>query len=546
MFKRLLTLLVFTSFFNAKALPVKDSTLSIIVEFTKPCGDYSLESLTQNRFRQIEALNIERTLYKFVYSSHTLSTSKAMDILMTLPNFSQAQEDGIVQLRATTPNDTLFGQQWHLQLIHAVEAWDITRSPVNRRGDTLVIAVVDDGLHINHPDFKGNIWINYADTLGNGKDDDGNGFIDDTYGWNFVGRNNDISDSFYYKASHGTPVSGIIGARTNNITGVSGILWNIKLMIVNITDTSRYMVNYQSDVIKAYSYVLHQRRLYNQTNGAKGAFVVATNSSWGMDAKKPNQAPLWCAFYDTMGAAGILNVSAVSNAQEQLDTYGDLPTLCPSMHLITVGNSTRYDNYAGGGYSDISVDLFAPGSNIFTTASYVKSNILSNRIFRDGFSGSSFASPMVAAAVGFMHSYACERILDTIKNNPAKGNLILRKLLLDGVDRLNTLDGKCVTGGRLNVQKALKIMDMYCQGEVSVNSQVYDHQVYVYPNPGTDLVYVNASSPVVSVTCTDLSGRVMEVNWSGSQIDISALAVGVYYLTVQTEAGSSVVKISKF
>lgn len=545
MFKRSILLFSFSIALSLQALPVKDSLFSLIVGFSRPVQDYSLQTLTGNAFSQIEALDINRTYFKFTYSSRRLNHSSAYKLLSALPNFLQIQENSQVYLRATTPNDTLFGKQFHLQLIHAVEAWDITRSGVNRRGDTIVIAVVDDGLHINHPDFKGNIWINYADTMGNGLDDDGNGFIDDTYGWNFIGRNNDISDSFYYKAGHGSPVAGIIGAKTNNITGVSGIMWNVKLMIVNVTDTSPNMAIYQSDVIKAYSYVLHQRQLYNQTNGQKGAFVVAINSSWGIDGKKPNQAPLWCAFYDTLGKAGILSVCAVSNAQEQLDTYGDLPTLCTSEHLIAVGNSTRFDNYAGGGYSDISVDLFAPGSNIFTTAAYTKTNILSNRIFRDGYSGSSFSAPMVTAALGVMHSYACERLLDTIKNNPLKANLILRKLLLDGVDQVNALDGKCVTGGRLNIQKALKIMDMYCQGEVGVTSTAWTNGLLVYPNPAQDIINIQCDSEIIFVECLDVQGRLIELSFNEGQLDISGLLPGIYFLRIRVEEGETTVKIVK-
>lgn len=545
MFKRGFLLFSLTFVVTLQAMPVKDSLFSVIVGFNRPVQDYSLESLTGHVFKRIEALDIHKTYYKFTYSTRTIQHQAVYQVLSSLPNFNQIQENSEVHLRASTPNDTLFGKQWHLQLIHAVEAWDITRSGLNRRGDTIVVAVVDDGLHINHPDFKGNIWINYADTAGNDIDDDGNGYIDDTYGWNFIGQNNDISDSLYYKAGHGTPVAGIIGAKTNNITGVSGVMWNVKLMIVNVTDTSPNMAIYQSDVIKAYSYVLQQRKLYNQTNGQKGAFVVAINSSWGIDGKKPNQAPLWCAFYDTLGKAGIMSVCAVSNAQEQLDTYGDLPTLCTSDHLIAVGNSTRFDNYAGGGYSSISVDLFAPGSNIFTTAAYTKTNILSNRIFRDGYSGSSFSAPMVTAALGIMHSHACERLLDTIKNNPYKANLILRKLLLDGVDPINALDGKCVSGGRLNIQKALNMMDMYCQGQVGLTQTDWRDGLLVYPNPAQSVLYIQTELEIQSLICTDIQGRTMNIQFNQGQLDISNLISGVYFLTIRVMEGETTIKFIK-
>ncbi|MCC6817289.1 MAG: S8 family peptidase, partial [Bacteroidia bacterium] len=227
----------------------------------------------------------------------------------------------------------------------------------------------------------------------------------------------------------------------------------------------------------------------------------------------------------------------VSNAQEQVDVYGDLPTLCQSNHLITVGNSTRFDNYAGGGYSDISVDLFAPGSNIFTTAAYTSTNILLNQVYKEGFSGSSFSAPMVTAAIGIMHTYACERLLDSIKQNPAKGNLILRKLLLDGVDPINSLEGKCATGGRLNIQKALKMMDLYCQGEVGINSSEALRFVEIYPNPTEDQLYLVSSDPVLNIECIDVNGRIVVMELQNGILDCSNLAQGIYFLKVITEKG---------
>ncbi|MFM6983804.1 MAG: S8 family peptidase [Chitinophagaceae bacterium] len=544
--KRVLLFLFLTVFLESViASPLPDAVKSFIVKFSQPQQYEVLQELTGFHFQEIEALNPEKTLYKFAFSSKVLDYNQASYIVNHLPFYEVHQDDGIIELRGSVPNDTLYSKQWHLPLIKANEAWDVTKSGVNRRGDTIVIAVIDDGLHIRHPDFQGSIWINYADSLRNGIDDDSNGFVDDTYGWNFLGRNSDISDSNYFKARHGTPVAGIIGARTNNVTGVSGIMWQVKLMIVNVTDTSPNMLRYQSDVLKAYSYVLHQRKLYNSSNGTKGAFVVATNSSWGIDKRFPHQAPLWCAFYDTLGKYGILNVSAASNAQTLIDSYGDLPSLCPSEQLIVVGNSTRYDNDGGGGYSVMHVDLSAPGTNVFSTANYVKSNILANNLFHDNYTGSSFSAPMVTAAIGVIHSYACDRLLDSIRINPGKGNLILRKIILSSVDPIDALAGKNATWGRLNILKALKVLNQYCTGEVSVKPISEQPFLALYPNPGNGSVVIQSAETLISVECYNSSGQLVHLIQESNNFQMPEAADGVYYFKVTTLAGLQVMKYVK-
>lgn len=540
-----LSVYLLLSFFSLSSMPVQEPIKGLLVQFSRAMDVAQISEDCNGKFVKIQSLNPEKTIFLFSYDIRFLRTEDAESLVESMPYFVLHQEDTKIEFRSTVPNDSLYPNQWHLPLIKADLAWDFTRSGVNRRGDTIVIAVVDDGLHLNHPDFQGNFWVNYADSLDNGIDDDSNGYIDDRYGWNFIGVNNDISDSTYYKGKHGTPVAGIIGARCNNVTGVSGIMWNVKLMIVNVTDTARFPNPYQSHVIQAYSYILNQRKLYNESNGAKGAFVVAINSSWGVDRKQPSQAPLWCAFYDTLGKYGILSVGAVTNAEELTDTYGDLPTLCPSDHLITVGNSTRFDNFANGGYSPISVDLSAPGSNVFSTNNYIKSNILTNNLYRDGFSGSSFSAPMVTAAIGVIHSYACEKLLDSIRINPAKANLLIRRMILEGVDAVPALLGKSVTGGRLNIAQSLKVLDEYCRGELSISKVQTQAQVEIYPNPGNGDIQIDSKEEIVEIKVFDSQGRLVQSNFKGDVLQLEGAESGVYFVHIQTVFGSRVLKYIK-
>jgi hypothetical protein len=532
-------------FWNSLSLHAGNNE-SVLVRFKKPQNLQALYHQTESVFKTIQPIDNDHLLIQFTWSE-SLENWKAIDMIRQLTDYDLHQMDGPIELRSTDANDVWFSSQWHLKNIKAIQAWDVTRSGTTKYGDTIVIAVVDDGLHLKHPDFQGNIWINYADTMNNGIDDDANGYIDDHYGWNFQSNNNDISDSNYYVAGHGTPVAGIIGAVTNNGIGISGIMWKVKIMVVNVADTGSFPAIYQSDVLRAYSYVLHQRKLYNQTNGKQGAYVVATNSSWGIDGKFPNQAPLWCAMYDSLGKYGVLNVSAVSNNPSNLvDTDGDLPTLCPSAHLITVGSSTLGDNYFSSGYSTTSVDLSAPGANVFSTNAYTKIAVQNNLLYQGNFSGTSYASPMVTAAVGVLASNACPRILDSLKVNPIKWNILLKRFILEGVDVLPSLAGKSLTGGRLNIQKSLSLMDDYCFGRMSVDESLQSTFVKVFPNPGQSQIQILSDKIISSVVCLNSLGQSINLPViQDNTLIVDFLPSGLYVLQITSNGYTHSLKWSK-
>ena len=191
------------------------------------------------------------------------------------------QLNHIIDQRVTVPNDPQYNQQWQYDNdgsnggtvnadIDAPEAWDITTGGLTATGDTIVVCVIDDGIDVNHSDFGDNLWVNYAEIPNNNIDDDNNGFVDDYLGWNADDNNDDIGNS---NGSHGTPVAGIVGAKGNNGIGVAGVNWDVKLMIVPGGGN-------EAQALAAYDYPYTMRKIYNQTNGAQGAFVVSTNASW--------------------------------------------------------------------------------------------------------------------------------------------------------------------------------------------------------------------------------------------------------------------------
>ncbi|MCH2083899.1 MAG: S8 family serine peptidase [Saprospiraceae bacterium] len=369
----------------------------------------------------------------------------------------EAQFNHFVNLRETIPNDDQFNDQW--QYINTGQsggtagadidmelAWDVTTGGLTTDGDTIVVCIIDGGYQITHEDLRDNVWYNYAEIPNNGIDDDNNGFIDDFKGWNTGADNDDIDGNV--PTGHGTPVAGIVGAKGNNEVGVAGVNWDVRLMLVSGGS------GVESEVLEAYSYPLGFRKKYNETNGEEGAFVVATNASWGVDFGQPADAPLWCAFYDTLGVHGILNCGATINGNQDIDIIGDLPTACPSDYLISVTNMNHNDvKVTSAGYGIINVDLGAFGAGTWTTAS--GSNY-------GGFGGTSGATPHVTGTIGLLYSAPCSNLIDLAKASPGDAALLIKQYILDGVDPNASLDSITVTGGRLNINNSMQLLMDNC------------------------------------------------------------------------------------
>jgi hypothetical protein len=197
------------------------------------------------------------------------------------------------------------------------------------------------------------------------------------------------------------------------------------------------------------------------------------------------------------------------------------------------------------GYSTISVDLSAPGANVYSTDAYTRINILNNRLYRNGFSGTSFAAPMVTAAIGVLNAYACPRILDTMRINPVKGNILLRRFILEGVDVLPGLAGKNATSGRLNIKKSMDLMNQYCFGYLGIETETSFPNVFVFPNPGNGIIELSSDKTITQINVFDAMGKLVDALIQGNQIDLSAYAQGVYFLQVEIEGKREMIKYLK-
>jgi hypothetical protein len=436
------------------------------------------------------------------------------------------------------PNDPNFGQQWQYinsgqgggllgADIDADLAWDVTTGGLTVQGDTIVVAVIDDGLDLSHPDFNGNIWVNHHEIPNNNIDDDNNGYVDDYLGWNCYSNDDDIADGSW-GGWHGTPVAGIVGARGNNGIGVAGVNWEVKLMIV-------VGGGGEADALSAYSYVLEQKKRYLETEGAEGALVVSTNASWGVDFGQPSSAPLWCAMYDTLGAYGVLSCGATINGNQNVDVVGDLPTACPSDYLISVTNINRYDQkVTQAGYGAETIDIGAFGESTYTTD-------IMNFGGYGGFGGTSGATPHVTGAIALAYSAACDELITLLKTDPDSALHLMRSFVLEGGDANTSLSGITTSGNRLNLKGMLNKMDEYCS-TIGTKEHTSESLFSVFPNPSSGDFYVSLSGiSDVQAVVTNVFGQKVDVDFqvlgSLGVIDGTLLPAGTYFISIFSKSG---------
>jgi len=288
------------------------------------------------------------------------SLEQQSDVLYAEPNYVYEATD--------IPNDPSFNQLWGMNNtgqtvngtagtadadIDAPEAWDTETG-----SSSIVVAVVDSGITYDHPDLAPNMWSNPGETPGNGTDDDGNGFIDDTRGWDFVATDNDPFDLNL----HGTHVAGTIGAQGDNNIGVAGVNWDVSLMALRVLNNAGSGSN--AGITAAFNYA-----------GDNGADVV--NASLGGPASSQ-------AMQDAInGAPGTLFVVAAGNANSNNDSTATFPCNYAGINNICVAATNSNDARASfSNFGATTVDLAAPGTSIFSSLPNFESQF--TETFSDG------------------------------------------------------------------------------------------------------------------------------------------------------------------
>jgi thermitase len=322
-----------------------------------------------------------------VLKSANKSTQALIAHLKSLPEVSYA-EPNFLYHAIRTGQDPQYGKLWGLKNtgnnepdrngnytnaqgvagadINAEKAWEITKGSKN-----IVIAVIDTGIDYNHPDLKDNIWINTKEIPGNGIDDDGNGYVDDVYGWNAINKTGNPMDG----NGHGTHCAGTIGAKHNNGIGVAGVMDDVQLMAVKfLSDSGSGSL---AGAIEAIDY-------------ATKANVDIMSNSWGGGGFSQ-------ALEDSIKAAkerGILFVAAAGNDATNNDVKPHYPSNYQVDNVISVAAHTHADTLASFScFGKRTVHIAAPGHNILSTTP--------NNTYKV-YSGTSMATPHVSGVLGLL------------------------------------------------------------------------------------------------------------------------------------------------
>lgn len=296
--------------------------------------------------------------------------------------------------------------------INAEMAWSV----YDGGSRDVVIALIDTGVDYTHEDLSDTIWVNEGEIPGNGIDDDGNGYVDDVYGWNFYDNNNNIYTSGS-EDDHGTHGAGTIAATADNGVGIAGIVQSehVKIMVLKVLGGSDGSGTTAS-IIQAIQYA--------EANGAS-----ICNLSLGSSTNDR-------ALYQAIANSEMLFVVAAGNDGADTDTSPCYPASYALDNIISVAN-LNYDGnlHYSSNYGAVSVDLAAPGSYILSTTP------------ENGYgymTGTSMAAPMVTAAAAMVYSYYEDITLSDVK-----------EILLSSAKKLDSLDRVCATGGMLDLGAAM-------------------------------------------------------------------------------------------
>ena len=451
--------LVFMLSSNASAMCTDYVPGEVLVKYKS-----SAKKAKRAQIRQLVGTKFSHHLKRLDIERLKLSTNKSVvDVVHQL----QKQDD--VELaepncrrypRRTVPNDPDFNLQWGLEntgqvmrdlmFVHSVvgtagadvgvtEAWDTTTGSRD-----VVVAVIDDSLEWDHPDLAANIWVNNDEIANNSIDDDGNGYVDDVSGWDFVDGDNDtratptLDEDFL--EGHGTLVAGVLGAVGNNALGISGVNWQVSIMPLKVAFDV-------ASVLAAVEYAIDN-----------GAHIV--NASFG--------GPQF-SFAESQGIRrlaeeGILLVAAAGNVNINNDKIPDYPSSLDYPNIIAVGASNPDDEITfWSQYGQTSVDVLAPGSTVRTTVTGVADTLPGNsgsstRRY-DYVAGTSFAAPFVSGIAALIKAQFPSADYSELKGRIMASVEASTPAVVSSGGRVNAADALSVSAQPVVVIQDIQVLD---------------------------------------------------------------------------------------
>lgn len=397
----------------------------IIVKVEDDADQGDLKELNRETGAKIEE-DLPRSDVNVVDVPQDLSVNEAIETYEEDPDIDYAEPDYLLEpVQMKSANDAYYSKLYGLNNtgsngdtvdadIDAPEAWGTTTGSPGT-----VVAVIDEGVDVKHPDLQGNIWTNTDEVAGNGKDDDRNGYVDDVNGYDFANNDASVYDPDPVSGNgdeHGTHVAGTIAAEGNNNRGITGVNWQAQIMALKFLG---FNGGYTSDAVEAINYAVE--------NGAK-----ISNNSWGGGGASQ-------ALKDAIARADASNhlfLAAAGNSGVNTDNTKHYPSGYNNSNVISVAATGSGDKLASfSNYGANTVDVAAPGVGILST--------LPGRNY-GSFSGTSMATPHVAGVAALIKS-----------QDPDLGDADLKAKILQSVEDKDALNGKTVTGGRINAAGAL-------------------------------------------------------------------------------------------
>jgi len=453
------------------------------------------------------------TIYKpFKLPGHALdqvyrvrfTAIQLMDALITALEaltFVEFAEKMPLGLPAFEPND-LAPQQWYLPQVNASEAWDLERGDPN-----VVIAIVDNGVALDHADLSANIFTNMAEANGLPLiDDDMNGFADDVNGYDTADRNANprppSSGNNDNPWPHGTHVAGIAAAVTDNGTGMAGMAHGCRILPVKVAKNSGNGQQFETPIDGVF---------YASRTGAE-----VINMSWGTNL---NSQVMYLVIQEAHTNGAVLVAAAGNDGNDELFYPAAFP------EVISVGATDANDLRAPFSNYGSTIDVMAPGVNIYSA-------LLNGNNSYGNLSGTSMAAPLVAGLAALVKS-----------RFPSLSPAQVKQRIVDGcmnIDQLNAGFGGQLGAGRINALASLAV--------TSVLDAEQDGAIALYPNPanvGETIRFIGFSTGAVSLEMTDMTGRtvVSEIVTDGRfQLPIS-VPCGMYAVRISGETGTSVMRL---